>query len=131
MAVGVGVGVGGRGVAVGAACAVASTIAFAMVCALASTVASVARSSLSLAWTVASTSRVGAEVRTGVDSGASSPHAAIATASSTHPSTSTAVCLMPVNMTLPLGQYSLSRAVGKCTGGAEQNCTTERHKMII
>ncbi len=25
----------------------------------------------------------------------------------------------------------LSRAVGKCTGGAEQNCTTERHKMII
>ena len=29
------------------------------------------------------------------------------------------------------GTGDLSRAVGKCTGGAEQNCTTERHKMII
>ena len=25
----------------------------------------------------------------------------------------------------------VSRAVGKCTGGAEQNCTTERHSLSV
>ncbi len=27
--------------------------------------------------------------------------------------------------------YTVSRAVGKCTSGAEQNCTTERHSMSM
>ena len=95
--IGVAVGVGGRGVAVGAACAVASTIAFAMVCALTSTVASVARSSFSLASTVASIS----------PSDGLPLQLARVSATSKHPSTSAAVCLISASITMPLGQYRL------------------------